>query len=153
MTLEVLLAVKLNELSDTLSQHVGFPAAYGQSIQYFAAPLAPTFVHEAPLPATGQRVQNILFTFGQPSEVKLGLQSRGEIPYAYSGLLRRRECKRGAAERPFTQEYGTPKKYLCKPNRRTSGHASTATAARQATPSHGMPRRKTGALEKGPPTP
>ncbi|KAJ7028763.1 hypothetical protein C8F04DRAFT_1289880 [Mycena alexandri] len=39
--------------------------------------------------------------------------------------------------RHFTQEYGTPKKYLQKPHRATSGHASTATAARHATPCHG----------------
>ncbi|KAJ7713277.1 hypothetical protein B0H16DRAFT_1478761 [Mycena metata] len=37
----------------------------------------------------------------------------------------------------FTQEYGTPKKYLQKPHRATSGHASTATAAHHARPRHG----------------
>ncbi|KAJ7740800.1 hypothetical protein B0H16DRAFT_1464699 [Mycena metata] len=37
----------------------------------------------------------------------------------------------------FTQEYGTPQKYLQKPHRATSGHASTATAARHATACHG----------------
>ncbi|KAJ7037304.1 hypothetical protein C8F04DRAFT_1232723 [Mycena alexandri] len=121
-----------------------WPKIYTRSFHFFTfghlifAP-PPTFSPAARIYATCWPIFRPISAHSQPNpalvEDKWSLWPDGEFKAYFShGIVSGLEA---IPSSHFTQEYGTPKKCLQKPHRATSGHASTATAARHATACHG----------------